>query len=401
MNQSCVSKALLAAAAAPSAYLAAVTLAGLPGSRRSARPSGSAQTTFTILIPAHDEADGISEALQSVHDLDYPNDRYSCHVVADNCTDRTVEVVRASGIEAHVRVDPEHIGKGAALNWLFDRLAERGDLGDVIVIVDADTSLDSQFLGAMADAFADGAEAAQGRYLVRNPAATATTSFRYAALACRHHLRPLGRRRLGCSCGLYGNGMAFRRGLLSGRRWSNHLVEDAEFQLELLLDGHVVRYVPGAALHAEMPHDRDQSTSQQQRWERGRAELTRRFAPDLARAALTGRPAAIDSLFDLLLPPLSVVAVSYVLGAGASAPIALRGRAGARRVLLVSSLGILTVGLHAIAGLFSVRADRVHYRTLLAAPRTILWKTRLWATTALGRSDVRWQRTRRNAEVAR
>ncbi len=79
-------------------------------------------------------------------------------------------------------------------------------------------------------------------------------AFRFAALACRHHLRPLGRTRLGGSCGLYGNGMMFTRSLFEGRRWTGHLVEDAELQNELLLDGHLVTYVPDAVVWAEMPH---------------------------------------------------------------------------------------------------------------------------------------------------
>ena len=48
--------------------------------------------------------------------------------------------------------------------------------------------------------------------------------------------------------------MAFRRDILRRHRWSGHLVEDAEFQMELLLsEGVIVRYVPEAHLEAEMP----------------------------------------------------------------------------------------------------------------------------------------------------
>ena len=79
---------------------------------------------------------------------------------------------------------------------------------------------------------------------------------------------------------------------------------------ELLLeDGIRVRYVPSARLEAEMPDTVAAATGQNQRWERGRAELTKRYPSRLARHALVGgrapRTAYGDALVDLLVPPLS------------------------------------------------------------------------------------------------
>ena len=86
-------------------------------------------------------------------------------------------------------------------------------------------------------------------------AATMVTlaGLRAAALTLRHHLRPLGRTTLGASSGLYGNGMAFSRELLEHRAWTNHLTEDIEMQMELLLEGTLVVYAPAAVIEAEMP----------------------------------------------------------------------------------------------------------------------------------------------------
>jgi cellulose synthase/poly-beta-1,6-N-acetylglucosamine synthase-like glycosyltransferase len=97
--------------------------------------------------------------------------------------------------------------------------------------------------------------------------------------------------------------------VMEGRRWSGHLVEDAEFQLELLLDGRLVRYEPDARLWAEMPEQLDTATSQNARWERGRLDLARRFTPSLLRelAARRDRRAVGDAILDLLTPPLSVL----------------------------------------------------------------------------------------------
>ena len=395
--------ALTAAATVPAAYLGVVTAAGLR--RSTARPPSGAppSTRFAVMVPAHDEATGIADTLHSFRSLDYPAELFSVHVVADNCVDDTAGVVRRHGWQVHERTAPDHPGKGPALNWLHDRLVASDEPFDAVVVVDADTTLDVGFLRAIDRALRDGAIAAQGFYSVREPEASPSTSFRYAALACRHHLRPLGRNRLGASSGLYGNGMAFRRDVLERHRWTGHLVEDAEFQMELLLDGHVVTYVPDAVLWAEMPQEVDQATSQNQRWERGRLDLARRYVPTLARRLVTdrGRRVAIaDSALDHIVPPLSVLVAMQLLVAGLAAAGSMVGNRVARRLFVIDVAAIaLTVG-HVIAGLFAVSAPLSHLRSLVKSPGIVLWKVRLWMSVARPGSDVAWTRTRRNTERA-
>ncbi len=383
--------------AAPSVYLGLLTIAGW---RRPApaHPSVHPTTRFVVLVPAHDEASGIGATLESLLAVDYPDELYDVHVVADNCTDTTADVVRRHGVRAHERDDLDHPGKGAALNWLHDRLVAEADPFDAVAIVDADTSVDAQFLRAMDRALAEGADAAQGFYSVRDPEASTSTSFRYAALACRHHLRALGRYRIGASCGLYGNGMVFRRAVLEGRRWSGHLVEDAEFQNELLLDGLLVRYVPDAVVRAEMPTTTAAATTQNERWERGRLQLAGRFVPVHLRRTIGGpnRVAHADAVADHLVPPLSALVGLQVVATVASALIGRRG--GARRALLTGTAAIGVVIAHTLIGLQSVGASRRHYTALLRAPEMIIWKIGVMAKAATPNADVAWTRTRRNDE---
>ena len=134
-----------AAVAVPSAYLLVLTVAGLLPRKR--RPeSGAPETRFAILVPAHDEEAGIGRTLKAFETLDYPSELFSVHVVADNCADATADVVRQSPWTVHERTAPDDPGKGPALNWLLDRLVASGDPFDAIVIVDADTTVDSGFL---------------------------------------------------------------------------------------------------------------------------------------------------------------------------------------------------------------------------------------------------------------
>ena len=134
----------------------------------------------------------------------------------------------------------------------------------------------------------------QGQYRVRDPGASTAAALRSAALALRHHLRPLGRTALGGSCGLFGNGMAFRAEVLRARAWTDHLTEDIELQMELLLEGVLVAYAPDAVVEAEMPTTLEGARTQNERWERGRIELARRYVPRLV-GARPGATAAAAS----------------------------------------------------------------------------------------------------------
>ena len=392
----CAVGAIGLGATLPTGYLSLVTLAGLPRPR--AATGGSTDLRYVILVPAHDEAEGIADALESMVALDYPADRFRVHVVADNCTDETLAVATRCGAEGHDRIAPDDPGKGPALNWLLDRLVARGDDFDAVVIVDADTVVEPQFLRQVSAAFADGALAAQGRYSVREVEASPAVSFRWAALACRHHLRPLGRGRIGASCGLYGNGMVFERSLITERRWSGHLVEDAEFQMELLLDGHDVRYVPDAVVLAEMPTTLEQSTSQNERWERGRLELAQRYVPTLLRRLprSPGRRIQLaDAIADHLVPPLSTLVIAHVAVAGFAAVTGSR-LPGAQVTARAHVVAVAAVLAHVVAGLYSVRAPRRHVLALLRAPRIVVWKLVLWCSVLWSGDDVAWTRTTRN-----
>ena len=212
--------------------------------------------------------------------------------------------------------------------------------------------------------------------------------------ALRHHVRPLGRTNLGASCGLFGNGMVFTREVLAGRPWTNHLTEDIELQMELLFDGHIVAYAPDAVVEAEMPGTLEASRTQNERWERGRVELARRYVPRLvARARRTRgreRLAALDAALDHLVPPLSVLALMTVAasGAGAVAGVVRRGRPGSTSIALPVALGA-----HVATGIVLGRLPWSAVRSLVHAPAMVLWKARLWARVIVKGRDVEWVRT--------
>ena len=381
-----------------SAYLLALTLAAigahvaLPVRARLAPPRpGPAERRFAILVPAHDEELVIGRLLGSLGGLDYPGDRFDVCVVADNCTDATATIARAAGARVYERVSQTERAKGFALRWLLERLHAEGRAYDAFVVLDADTVVEPELLRRLDARLESGSQAIQVYYTVLNARASAVAGLRFAALAALHYLRPLGRARLGLSCGLKGNGMCFAAPVLDRFAWQWFtLAEDVEFHLALIRAGIRVDFAWETAVRADMPVTLQQARTQNARWERGRLQLLRSHVPRLLLDGVRQRSLLrIDAAIEQLIPPLSVpvllsglcLVVSLACGLGTAAALA-----GLSLVLLV---GYLT------AGLLLVRAPWRAYLALGSAPLYIAWKVGLYGQSLVSARAGAWIRTAR------
>ncbi|MCX6775052.1 MAG: glycosyltransferase [DPANN group archaeon] len=85
----------------------------------------------SIIVPAYNEEDSIADTLKSLFTLDYPKDKLEIIVVANNCKDRTVEIVRQF---KQVRlIETPTPGKAKAQN-----LGIKHAKGEIVVVADAD-----------------------------------------------------------------------------------------------------------------------------------------------------------------------------------------------------------------------------------------------------------------------
>jgi hypothetical protein len=195
--------------------------------------------------------------------------------------------------------------------------------------------------------------------------------------------------------------MVFRAGILRDVSWTSHLTEDAELQLDLLARGVRVAFAPDARVEAEMPDTLEASQSQHARWERGRIDLARRFLPGLLRQSVAGAPAgrvaAADSALDLLVPPFSVVAAANVAWSALALAQCAVWPTRARRRRVGRSIGAAAVhSAYVLSALRMVGAPPSVYRSLLGAPRLVVWKVGLWLRALLRPGEIAWTRTSRN-----
>jgi len=303
--------ALALPATAASLYLLALTfLSGAPpDALRSSR-----RLRFDVIVPAYNEASIIASVVASLHKLDWPADGFRILVVADNCTDSTASLARAAGAEVLERHDNQRRGKGYALEFAFQASRDDG-FAYAVVVVDADTEVSANLLEAFASRIESGAKVIQAHYGVSNPQASWRTRLMAIAMASFHQLRSRARERLHLSCGIRGNGWCITHRLLQKvpyRAFS--LTEDLEYGINLGLAGHRVHYADEARVDAVMVSDEQAARTQRQRWEHGRRQLIRsRTLPLLQAAGGAGGRVCLDLAIDLLLPPLSYVAVNVAL----------------------------------------------------------------------------------------
>jgi len=332
---------------------------------------------FDVIVPAHDEQDGITATVASLLGVDYPADLRRVIVVADNCTDATAERAAAAGASVLVRDDPTRRGKGYALAYAFERSLNEGG-ADAVVVVDADTTVTPNLLRAFEARFVAGARAVQAEYGVANREASWRTRLMHIGFTLFHDVRSRAREWLRVSTGLRGNGMAFSASLL---REVPHeafsLVEDVEYGIRLGFAGYRVYYAGEARVFGQMVASEKASRSQRRRWEGGRGALARRHAGKLLGAGLS-RPSLVllDLAADLLVPPLTYVAFATILGAVAAAAWVLFGH-GAWWVLVPWGAALLGFATYVVRGVWLAKVGPRAIVDLMWAPVYMVWKVAL------------------------
>jgi cellulose synthase/poly-beta-1,6-N-acetylglucosamine synthase-like glycosyltransferase len=359
------------------------------------------QSHFIILIPAHNEELLLGDVLHRLRDQSYPATHYEVVVIADNCEDMTAEVARKGGATTLVRHDLTHRGKGQALNWAMQGpLKDLSQPWDALVIMDADSVLNADFLWFMDERLRQGHQALQGYYGVQNPGDSWRTALMTVALAAFHFLRPLGRDKLGLPCGLKGNGMCFSRQLVERFGYpASSVVEDIELALMYLRNGIGVKFAAGAQVFGQMAATTQQADSQRKRWEGGRLPLLKNWALPLWREGLRERNfAKLDGALDLFVPPLTLLVLLTAAGWILTLVVALLSAAQFGWVVFGAwSSALLVLILYVCTGLALIEAPASVWLRLAAAPAFVFWKIGVYLRMALARKKTpsEWVRTGR------
>ena len=362
-----------------------------PSSPPTPLPEGEGGQRLAIVVPAHNEADGIAACIQSLHACAAGGGSFTVVVVADNCEDDTAARAEAAGARVLVRHDPARRGKGYALDFAFRLLLE--DPFDAFMVVDADTRVEPNLLLEAQRLFQSGADAVQSRYCVDNPGDSLRTRLMNVALWGFNVLRPRGREFWGVSVGLLGNGFGLSRTTLEAVPYdAASVAEDLEYHIRLVQSGRRVRFMDNTTVWSAMPSGERASRHQRARWEGGRFRMIREQTPILLRGIGAGRWREWEPLLELWLLPLAFHVLLLLL--------ALLPPFAPSRIYAL--FGLALVGLHVLA---AIRVGGGGWRDLQAvavAPFYILWKLTLVKALWRGaRKDAAWVRTDRESSSPR
>jgi cellulose synthase/poly-beta-1,6-N-acetylglucosamine synthase-like glycosyltransferase len=366
----------------------ALCIAGnLFGSRRPLAVVGRA-IRLAVLVPAHDEESMIARTVLS---LKVSDERTPIFVVAHNCSDGTARAAADAGAQVLELNNPKLLGKGAALRHGIAAALEAG--ADAVLVVDADSVVSRNLIGATRTMLEKGAGATQCRYELGLPvherhARPRHPLARLRALAFRgmNVLRARGRSGLGFSTGLFGNGFALTAATLKSVPFNaSSIAEDVEYHTRLAEQDVPVYWIGDAFVHGHRPAS---SAAQEARWEGGRFRVASRATGQLLGALLRGHWRAVETLADVWSLPLSRGIVALVL----------------TLFLAVHWLHVFALVCAAIAILYVVQAGLLGgepWRDLAAlglAPLYLMWKALITPLVLRqSRSRAEWARTKREA----
>lgn len=363
------------------AYLAAITFVSCLPMRR--RQTSGTPAKLAIIVPAHNEEVMIGRCIESLQGAAYAGSEII--VVADNCSDATAAIARGRGVTVLERFNTDLRGKGYALVKGFNYALSRGF--DGVLVIDGDSRVSPNLIRATAAALGAGQDATQSLYRVDDAESSWRTMLMDLAFLAFNGVRPKARARLGLSCGIFGNGFALSRRILTAIPYGAFsITEDLEYHMQIVAAGCRVHFLEHASVFGFMPQGGETARTQRARWEGGRWLVARTWIPRLFASALRGKLWLAEPLFDMLTIPLGFLAAGSALLLLAPVP----------EFRVAGATGVGTIALHTIRAALLSEDPLAFMKSLLCAPFYICWKlTTVGAMLTSSARNAEWIRTER------
>lgn len=366
----------------------------VPQARRSLHNKSNQNTNVVVLIPAHNESEVIVETLASIK-AQLP-DRARMLVVADNCTDDTVNLAKTAGAEVIERENKEQRGKGYALDFGIRHL--RRCPPDVLIIIDADCQVAADSLDILMQRSVEAMRPVQALYLMQAPEG-AGIKMRIAEFAwlVKNLVRPRGYSRMGLPCQLMGSGMAFRwEDIQQVNLAHGNIVEDLKLGLDLCRNGVSPLFCAEALVISQFPTTSEGQSTQRTRWEHGHLSMIFTTAPKLLVEAIKTRNGALLALLlDLIVPPVALLILASLIVFILSLITFLNYDTGL--LLILATIEILMLSSSIFFAWVKYGRKILTFKDMAFAPVYVLSKLPLYLKFIFNR-QVDWVRSKRDQE---
>ena len=345
----------------------------------------------------HQTLDRIAGAVERITELVPDGTRVI--VIADNCTDATAANALAAGAVVWQRDDPDHRGKGYALNFAWAHLADSPP--DVVVCIDADCMPGADCIATIAQLAYERRRPVQAGYTMYAPAgANGLANVSALAVYVKNVVRPRGLQWLRLPCLLTGSGMAFPwEALAVVRHPDAHLVEDMRACTDFAFAGFAPLPCMEVGVTSPLPTRRSGFMSQRTRWEHGHMRTILTELPRLlARFLVTGSLSLLALALELVVPPLSLLVGITITSALMFVAVGIVTTNWAPLVCLASAMAAAALGI-GLVWAHSGREILPGKMIVAEIPRYISVKAPMYFRF-LSRPQTDWVRTERGQPLA-
>lgn len=246
-------------------------------------PDSKKQSSYIFLTSARNEEKVITQLIESIRALDYPQDKIDIHVIADNCNDQTAAIAKKMGAKVFIREDKRKIGKSYALNYYFKDAKKPKLPRDFagFIIIDTDNVLDRNYLTEMNKAVQTGKSDIIAAY--RNSTNMGQSLWTFGTgYSFLRECSLLHKTRENFGLASYVSGTSFfvsQKKVSSLDGWPYHrLIEDIEFSAHHVQQGGNIQYVHDAIFYDEQPNSFADSWRQRMRWVKGLFQVSRGYS---------------------------------------------------------------------------------------------------------------------------
>jgi cellulose synthase/poly-beta-1,6-N-acetylglucosamine synthase-like glycosyltransferase len=274
---------------------------------------------IAVIIPAYKEDTVIIKTAESALRQVYPVGKYQVMVVADSLQRSTLYKLNNLPLKV-LEVSFENSTKAKALNAALDNLSENFDM---VVILDSDNIIQSDFLLKMGEAFVQGHKAIQGHRTAKNYS-TAYSLIDAISEEINNHIFCKGQQYLGMSSRLTGSGMGFEYQLFKTLMSEINAVGgfDKELELKLISSDAKIHYVQSAIVYDEKVSKPDVMVKQRSRWISSQYHYMKKYMPSgIVRLIKNQDFDYFNKSIQLAIPPRMFMVLIVLMGIALSISI--------------------------------------------------------------------------------
>lgn len=269
---------------------------------------------FLVLFPAYKEDTVIINSIEEFMKQDYPKELYDVMVISDHMTDETDNAIIALGGDI-AKANYEESSKAKALNLAIESKVDKEY--DIVVILDADNVVESNFLHEINNAYYSGSRAIQAHRVAKNRD-TDMALLDAVSEEINNSIFRRGHVRIGMSSALIGSGMAFDyKWFKDNVEKLNTAGEDKELEVLLLKQKVYIDFLNWVYVYDEKIRQQAAFAKQRRRWIAAQFSILKHSIKDFPKAIFEGNWDYADKLFQwMMLPRVVVMGFSFCFAFG-------------------------------------------------------------------------------------